>query len=281
MGNKIYIKKIQKEIDIDNLYNKLSPNENDILFISGSLIEGQNNICSDGMGNKRSDIDVFILTDRVAQFNNNDYDENYCKTTFLELDGEQFDVEIYRISDLIYFWECLNEINFNDSETDNVRTMNLLKIERTAIKKYMSLTHRLLNGICIHNNQQYEEIKKKINMENYYVYNIRTYVNIIDLCYDDVLGYLEEGQGILAVLMARNLLLNAAAVHLLKNRISFDRDKWIPLLMENLSKKNAETTVLFEEFKELLFCDNLKNNKDFLKNARYILLWVNKIIEHL
>ncbi len=279
MCNKIYIKKLEQELDIDKLCARINPGENDILFISGSLIEGQTSYHSEGMGNKKSDIDIFVFSDRIEHYSNIDYNEKYCKTTFLQLQGIQFDIEIYRINDLMCFWKNLDEIHFADGVTDNIRTMNLLKTEEAAKKKYMSATHRLLNGICVYNYKRYEEIKKQVNLENYYTYNVRMYINIIDLCYDDVLGYLDEGQGMLAVLMARKLLLYAAGAYLFANKISFDREKWVPLLMENLSRESSEKREVFEEFKKLLFYDNLLKDKDYIKNAKDILLWINKLVD--
>lgn len=61
--NFIEIKQRDITIAKKDILEILNYKKEDIIFLGGSLIEGSINKFSKGMGNKLSDIDVFILSD--------------------------------------------------------------------------------------------------------------------------------------------------------------------------------------------------------------------------
>lgn len=281
MHNSILIEKTGKQININKLCEQIAPNRDDIIFIAGSLVERQTARYSDGMGNIYSDIDVFIITRNIQYYQEVVYKGKVCKTNFFSIDGNSFDVEIYEYNEVMQFYQLLKALDFNEKDTDDIRIRNLFNLKIEDINKYMSFTHRFLNSIPIYNCDKYQDIKREICEINYYIYNKRLYINIIDLYYEDVVGYLEEQQGILAVYMARNLMVYAIGAYLFANKISFDREKWIPLLLENFSKVDGNAQKIFKDFKELFFCKRLNNNDDYVKNARKILTWINNLVDNL
>lgn len=58
-SNSIYVRDF--EIKYSDIISKLSLHNNDIAYISGSLVEGVLDEFGKGMGNQYSDIDVFII----------------------------------------------------------------------------------------------------------------------------------------------------------------------------------------------------------------------------
>lgn len=281
MNEVMVFEKINRKLDINKLIDRIQPNSNDILFVAGSLIEGEMSKHSSGMGNINSDIDIFIITDDMEYYNDVVYDEGFCKTTFFGLDGNSFDVEIYEYKEVIYFIEKLRKIDFEDKDIDNICTLNLFDLNYSMLNQYMSFIHRIINSKPIYNCDKYYNIREQICEKNYYLYNVRYNINQVDLYYEDIVGYIEEKQGILAVCLARKLMFYAIGAFLFANNISFDREKWIPLLLENLSKENEKLKEIFESFKQLSFGVDLKNNSDYINNAKEILNWIDCLISNL
>ena len=277
----IRLENINKEISVEILCSKIMPRECDIVFVAGSLIEGQVGKYSSGVGNMQSDIDVFIVTDNISYYENVVYNETFYKTMFFSIEGLSYDLEIYEYDKIMHFLMKLDSIDFKDSVTDDIRTINLFDMEKAVVKKYMSFIHRFLNSIPICNYDGYQNMKNKINKENYFIYNKRYYVNIIDLFYDDAVGYIQQNQGVLASCMARNLLQYAVCAYLYSKGVSFDREKWTPLLLENFSKNNVEARDVFIKYINFLFLNEFKENADFIKYAKKVLSYVNELIDDL
>ena len=52
-----------KEINLSKLHDTFPIYSTDIIYLSGSLIDGEINKYSTGMGNKKSDLDLFVVRD--------------------------------------------------------------------------------------------------------------------------------------------------------------------------------------------------------------------------
>ncbi len=67
------------------------------------------------MGNKLSDIDVFILSNDLKQIKKEvvDYDNEYLKTQFKSLHGVSLDIEIYSKQLILELFAQLNTCDFN------------------------------------------------------------------------------------------------------------------------------------------------------------------------
>ena len=82
MINKNTIDKISETI-------KFEFKDSEVIFLSGSLIEN--------IGNKFSDLDIFIIVEDTSNITLTDYDDNYkeLKIKFKEYIGVKCDIEIY------------------------------------------------------------------------------------------------------------------------------------------------------------------------------------------
>ena len=93
MKSELYITKINKTIDLNILRERLNLFSDDVAYIGGSLIDGQINKYSEGLGNKYSDLDIFIIRES-SKFKDSDstYAGKFKKIDFLELPDYGIDI---------------------------------------------------------------------------------------------------------------------------------------------------------------------------------------------
>jgi hypothetical protein len=277
MVDTIEIKQKNIVIDKKDIVKILNFENQDLIFLSGSLIEGSINVLSKGMGNKLSDIDVFILSDDIENIKSSilDYDRNYLKTQFKKLYGINFDIEIYSKQIILDLIKQLNEYNFDD----NIRTFNALKLPNGFnLFDFTSFIHRFLNSISIYNEDKLEEIKHTLNESNYFKLMKRIAINQVDLYYEDVVGNIETGQFEVAVNTARRILLETIKAYIFHKKTSIDRDKWIPLKIKNLAEYDKEAAIVYTKFKKLYFEEKLDNDISLQANAEKIIDFSNNLI---
>jgi hypothetical protein len=272
----------QKDIAIDrnDILKILNYEKEDIIFLSGSLIEGSINELSKGMGNRLSDIDVFILADDINKIHelSVDYDWDCLKIQFKRLYGISFDIEIYSKQVFLELMQQLSEYKFDD----DTRTLNILKLPANiGLLKFTSFVHRLLNGIPIYNDEKFDEIKHNFNQGNYYKLMTRESLNKVDLNYEDVCGNLENGQLEVAAYIARGILIETMKAYIFYKRTSLDRDKWIPLKLKNLAQCDKRSAIIYDKFKKLYFEQKLDGEESLRTNAERILDFSNDVINEI
>lgn len=108
-------------MNIADLLRSLKPLENDFIFISGSLVEGMNNPYSKGMGNNKSDIDVFVIRSKSVQIevNKSGYDYVSTKVDFKSFQQIGIDIEYYFQEDVEDLIRQFNAINFQNCDKDS------------------------------------------------------------------------------------------------------------------------------------------------------------------
>lgn len=277
MGEIIEIKQRNIAINKKDILEILNYEKEDIIFLSGSLIECIVNDLSKGMGNRLSDIDAFILSDDINKIHKSvlDYDTSYLKTQFKRIHGVSLDIEIYSKQVILNLMEQLSKYKFDD----NIRTFNILKLPTGFdLYAFTSFIHRLLNGISIYNDDKFDEIKKNFNQDNYFKLMTRMGINKVDVYYEDVCGNIENGQLEVAVSIARRILLNTMKAYIFYMKTSIDRDKWIPLKLKNLAQHDKNSAKIYEKFKKLYFEEKLDNDKALKINAEKIIDFSNELI---
>ncbi|WDV47204.1 hypothetical protein PV797_05735 [Clostridiaceae bacterium M8S5] len=276
MPDIIEIKQRNILIDPRDILNILDYMEEDIIYLGGSLIEGSINKYSKGMGNKLSDIDVFIISNDII---NNEascaYDLGDIKTQFKRLSGISIDIEIFSKDVFLTLLEDLSNCQFEN----NTRTRNLLNLpKRFDLFKFTSFIHRFLNGIPIYNEGIFYDIKENFNENNYYRLMTRMCINNVDVKYEDVIGNIETKQAEVAVKVARTVLLETMKAYIYYKKTSLDRDKWIPLKLKNLAEYNKDSLKVYQKFKKLYFEEKLDNEKNLIRNAEKIIDFSNQIL---
>lgn len=264
----INLKAIGKQIEKQDLLAKIPVRENDILFISGSLIEG--------IGNENSDLDIFILTDSEFQVVSKDsYTSEFQINSFYVINDIQCDVEIWKLSILEELITQINEIDFNNLDQ---RTFNQINVNEIPFMTLMSLLHRVLVGIPLNNAEKLKSYIDKLNWENYYILLQRMYVNLIDNSFDDIIGNFKSGEYPTALLLARQNLIKAVIVLLLSKNVSIDREKWALIKFEELVTADNELSIIYKKTINLLFEKALLNEESIKENIEDIISLINKII---
>lgn len=272
----IYFEQLDKTIDLQKLKEMLEPYPSDIIFMSGSLVEGTINKNSKGMGNRLSDIDIFIirLNENFVQNTSIDgtgYDYDTIKVSFKKFMGISVDIGYYPINEMLNIINQLNAIDFDNCEKDK-RIRNWITLPNGMLmENFMSFLHRIYNSIPLQNVDKYCEFIKCINFSNYFKYMSLSYILWMDTRYPDVLGNLEIKEYQVAEEGAREVLRKTMAAYLFSRHESIDRDKWIPLKLKNISLVDTVSNRIYCRYVELLFKTSLKSDEDFKKNIEDII----------
>lgn len=269
----------QRNISIDkrDILEILDFEKEDIIFLGGSLIEGSLNKNSKGMGNKLSDIDVFIISNDIKKIERSAvaYDMGSFKTQFKRLYGISIDIEIFSQDAVL---NLMNEISKCKFDND-IRTFNLLNLPKGFdLFKFTSFIHRFLNGIPIYNEDLFNKMKTDFIENNYYKLMTRISINNVDEKYEDVIGNIENKQAEVAVNVARTVLLETMKAYIFYKKTSLDRDKWIPLKLKNLAEYDENAAKIYTKFKKLYFEEKLDSEKSLITNAERIIDFSNQII---
>lgn len=249
---------IEKEKIIDDLNLK----KDDLIFISGSLIEG--------IGNRYSDLDIFILTSNFNDIKMTKFDYQNIKnikTLFKTYFGKKCDIEVY---DLKIINECLEILNSTFDKEKRIHNI----FSEIQTDNFLSFIHRLLTGKCINNEREFNNLISKVNKENYFFILKTMHQNEIDNKYEDLLGNLEERNIGTCVLIGNLIISTLISYHLVKNCISIDRKKWGYLKLKELAKSNNESQIFLKEIENFLFL------KVPLKNyAENLIRFINDVVE--
>lgn len=157
-------------MDEHKILSKLQYKEDDLIFLSGSIIEGY--------GNTRSDLDAFIVTEekRINPMNG----ENIF---IVMIDEQPVDIEYIAYDDLLSMIQDLNTMDFTD--------LNACLMFKYDVNE-LDLLHRFLIGKPIHNQEKFSSVLQLLRKEQLIRYLIRKRFNIYDNCLNDVMGAYES-----------------------------------------------------------------------------------------
>ncbi|BBK22839.1 hypothetical protein Aargi30884_17420 [Amedibacterium intestinale] len=230
----------------------------------------------EGIGNKYSDIDVYILTD-LKKIDGCEYNEKYSKTAFFTLNGKHFDIE-YWDKGLIH--ELIRQSNENNLSDLNIRSYNLIKIENLSFKDMMSFIHRFNTGYPIYNANEFDKYKNELNIAYICKFASRAIINKVDAIYEDIIGCVEEKELDSAVLSCKIQILELMRAYIFSFSETIDRSKWIIKRLELLGEKSSEASKIHQEFRNLYFGSALSKCPSELNS--YIeksLEFTNKVID--
>ena len=213
------------------IIEQIGPEPEETIFLSGSLV--------DGLGNNRSDLDIFLL------FNANatgvlSYDRNYISS------GRRFDVS-YISESLLQKVICTLE----SLEPANP-SYYFPRVLHESVPNYETITmlHRLRVGIPIYNAKRFSALCASIPWERYFIWNYRIKLNEFDGFSEDVMGAIESGDLISArsiVGLQLDLLLELL---LSARRISYDRAKWVVKKVSLLSETDSLARRIFQGYQK-------------------------------
>jgi len=267
---------VNKDIDITSILKALNVTSKDSVFVAGSLIEQQVNPYSRGIGNRLSDIDIFVVKDDMQECNGT-YNLDYLMVDFMKINNSSYDIEFHDINYLKHIIDEFNKIDFGKSE----RVFNLIRLDGDAkLEDYISFFHRLNNSICIFNHPLYDTLKKGLDYGKYFRLLVRICVNQVEIAYEDVIGNLEEENYYTALQIARDISFNSMKALIYYCNESMDRDKWIPLKVYNLKRKYPEVASMVDSFFQLNYHEMLNDNASIKSNVNKLIKLSNHVIEY-
>lgn len=152
------------------IISKIKIYEDDIIYFGGSLIEGLIDKYACGMGNKYSDLDIFIIRDH-NKFEGTEcvYDDKVRKTFFVDLPEINLDVEVFDKEYILKIIDVLNTYkpNFNE-KVENIFAKDIKF--RNNIDSINEFLTRFKNSICVKNVEKYNKLMNYVNFENFFKY---------------------------------------------------------------------------------------------------------------
>lgn len=251
--NSIFLDEIGYLLKTDELIEKLCIYEDDIVFLSGSLVESRVNRYSKGIGNIYSDLDVFIIrTHSNFIESNSTYTEKYKKTDFMNLDLLGIDVEIFDKEFVDELWIRISNINFSP----RIRIANSIDIP-VGISEYStnSFLNRFINAVPIYNCEEYEDLKKKLMIDNWIKFQRYTIENSIENILTDVDGNIQAKRFEVSVLCSRVAFTQMIKYLILSVGDLVDREKWLPVKLKNVAKYYSEYNDIVNFYNKLFFSD--------------------------
>lgn len=249
-----------------NLKSYLSPlmiKPDDIVIASGTLVEG--------IGNEYSDIDIYVITDKLRHSRDIDISNFYRvispekeiiqkgdeKDILLvhlpvEKTGVKIDVEFKTFDDV----ESITNLLINNY---NYAISNHILLTKQMSERQMSFMHRIHNSICLFNQKGLEEIKRKIptSMLSYYLYRLNA-SDFADLL--DITGAWRKNEIERCFDLAReNLIKQMLAYTFLSGNTDYKR-KWLLTRMKQIGINDD----LYQRFTILFLRTKLMSDKNYI-----------------
>lgn len=264
----------------NDILNYLDFNEKDIVYVSGSLIECEKEKCSSGMGNKFSDIDIFIIRDHEFFLNSYaEYDKGFKKICFKNIGSVTLDIEIY---DNIYV-NTIIKILKNYNPDPNIRIYNIFGnyLDKGAdIYDVNSFLNRFKNCFCIFNKNRYDFLYSQLQFNSFFEILKNSYLVELDESYDDIYGNLEKNNFEVAIYCMRIAFSKLLLAILSHEKIFCDREKWMHLKFKNLVNKTNKYNDLFDTY-SALFYSNLLDESDIENKINDIICICKKTTEYI
>ena len=264
------------KVTYDEILESAGVIDNDIVYISGSLVEGYVDRFAKGMGNLYSDIDVFIIREHIDYVKTNAvYTSDVNKIFFC--DRLMLDIEVFDKDYVIALSETLSELEIKK----DIRISNVLKEKLNKGNDYdfiNSFLNRLLYSICIYGEESYLEIKNNMNFKKFLELRKYELINFIDNVYSDVTGNMLAREIDAALYSFRLILKKILEVALAEEEIFVDRDKWISLKFTNLVNQKNIYENIHSIYRNINRGD-LLNDNTCLREMEYFLPLMQKELE--
>ncbi len=229
--------KILKKFNINEseICNQLDPKSHEIVFLSGSQF--------DGLGNERSDLDIYLVTNDFHPLLQNEktIDQNII------IGNKRFDLSIFSISLILETAQYLNALDFSNPNVYVPRQIH----PQVSNYEICTMIHRLKVGSPIYNHEKYNQILEDFPFASYIKWQIRIKLNEYDGLYEDLIGSLESDDYLTAEELIQQKLRLISQILILSAGETFDRDKWVPRKISQLQEREFFSEDFFREFQEI------------------------------
>jgi len=261
-----------KFIDVEIIKKEVPFGENDLVFIGGSLIEG--------IGNKLSDLDLFIITDNFDDASNYDmdYDFKNIKYMFKRINDVIYDIEYWDRNVIDTVFEQINSIDLLEIDT---KVMNQVNIPNYDFSNISSLIHRMINGINISNQEQFESYVNGLDLRKYHTLMVRYNMSNAEAKYEDIVGNLDSENYSSALFVAKEYLVYLSMALLHSYSISIDRKKWVFKKLELFVEKNPQLEGMINKIITYYFGYNITNSEMMETEITEIIELTEEIYDHI
>lgn len=266
---------IQKILDKPNIILEKIKNidiDNSLIYIAGSLMEG--------FGNKTSDIDVYIICEKMPsqllKKNNSNGEVMLNKSQFivhnLIYEGMRYDFEYWNKEKFEEIILKLNNLNF---KTEGY-------IERLSNEEF-DLLHRLKYGHPLTNETEFKKIYEKINFNNLNFYKVIIQSEKYANCVEDLQGAIYSNDLGTAFFIARQLIEVVVDSYLAINGETNPSKKWLYRKMIRHQEKTGDKELLnkYIFFQTYPFNKTTVNNhvKEAMKYCQNLNIKIQKLLK--
>jgi hypothetical protein len=268
------------QITFKEIIDEIKPYSDDIMYLGGSLIEGAVDKYSEGMGNRFSDLDVFIIREHTKFDDTNaEYIEHVRKIYFSDNLLIGLDIEVYDAQFVESLVTVLNTLEI----TANIRSENTF-VGKLPIGSDFLLVNtfldRLLYSVCIWNNSAFDKLISDIRFTHFLSLKVHNLVTKMDGVFPDVLGNAEIGQLDVALFCMRELYISLMETILADENIFVDRAKWVPLKFRNFVRVTKKYKNIYDHYL-LLFFSELRDKAECQKVIQTTVVVSKQVIEEI
>ena len=250
MGNKcIEVPKIGLSLDTNFILENCYPNPEDIVFISGTLIEGIGNACSD--------IDVYVVTNEYRRSRAIDVRRHHRVISREReiIRADDPDQDVYIIHTVVPGTSIKVDVEFKTFSEANQLFDHVDKIFDYARRNLVLLTkrltdrdevfiHRVLSGRSLQNRKAFTALQKGISRSRYayvaYRWVASDFAILLDLA-----GAWQAGEIDRAAEIARENIINQTSGYLRLRGVTNLRRKWILTYLRDLDEALLERFLAF------------------------------------
>ncbi|HDT4619750.1 TPA: hypothetical protein QHO11_000040 [Klebsiella oxytoca] len=265
MDNDFFNFTLPSGIDVD-LRDYLSPlkiKDGDVVIASGTLVEG--------IGNEFSDIDIYIITDKLRntqeidisgffrvispekEILKNDSEQDILLVHLpVEKTGVKVDVEFKTFDDV-------NQISHTLLSNYKYAVKNHILLTKEMPERHLSFMHRIHNSVCLFNNEGLSDIQGKfpVDVINYYLYRLNA-SDFADLL--DIIGAWNKNEISRCFDLAReNLIKQMLAYICLVGNTDYKR-KWLLTRMKQVGINQD----LYDRFLILFLRSKIMSDKEYI-----------------
>lgn len=202
-------------------------------WLSGSLVEG--------LGNKSSDVDIFVLVEELSSsVPATRRDVDHFTLAFVS-DGLRYDVEFWPKARVLALAHKLSTLQLDDPEFNSNHYLSYWESE---------FIHRLATGVALDNPAEFETARSWFDLKLFSGYLFENCLRRFDDAFDDSVGMLADNQLGLAALRSREVIELAIDALLYASGITNDKTKFRAVKLRRLTKLFPEYTSYEKAFWE-------------------------------
>ena len=122
------------------------------------------------------------------------------------------------------------------------------------------------------------ELKQQLNIKLLNKIVARSFINIVDNSYEDIIGNYEQNELVNALLVCRTSVIDLMKAYIFSYDYSVDRNKWVYKKLCILSQNQEECMEIKERFEKLYVYPDVCNYEQLSKHIEMYIEFINDVI---